>query len=291
MTNAEAHGGPADLELAHRLAGHADAIASRHFATGGIAWQTKSDGSPVTAVDREIEHAVRALINQVHPDDGFLGEEFGAHGHGRRRWIVDAIDSTTSFLAGEPEWGTLIGLAEGDAVSLGVVTAPACQTRWWAARGAGAWSTSLPMDHAAAPTRLAVTTTTDLHDATIGIWPPPARLNTRDRQRAANIAAQARTTLPALDWHSTPPPTTTVRKPSTGSGTCHGALLVATGKLDAFLLQGAGPWDIAALIPIVEEAGGIYSDLSDDQHGDTRTALFSTPALHHQILDIATRTT
>lgn len=79
---------------------------------------------------------------------------------------------------------------------------------------------------------------------------------------------------------------------SYGSGTCHGALLVATGKLDAFLLQGAGAWDIAALIPIVEEAGGIYSDLSDDdQHGDTRTALFSTPALHHQILDIAARTT
>lgn len=158
-------------------------------------------------------------------------------------------------------------------------------------RGSGAWSTSLPMDHTAAPTRLAVTTATDLHDAAIGIWPPPARLNTRDRQRAANLAAQARTTLPALDWHSTRPPTTTVRKPSTGSGTCHGALLVATGKLDAFLLQGAGPWDIAALIPIVEEAGGIYSDLSDDQHGDTRTALFSTAALHHQILDVTTRTT
>jgi histidinol-phosphatase len=68
------------------------------------------------------------------------------------------------------------------------------------------------------------------------------------------------------------------------------ALLVATGKLDAFLLQGAGPWDIAALVPIVEEAGGVYSDLSDDRHGDTRTALFSNPALHHQILDITTRT-
>jgi histidinol-phosphatase len=66
---------------------------------------------------------------------------------------------------------------------------------------------------------------------------------------------------------------------------------VATGELDAFLLQGAGAWDIAALVPIVEEAGGSYSDLSEDRHGDTRTALFSTPALHQQILDIATRTT
>ncbi len=289
MTDAEArpaHGAPADLELAHRLADHADAIASRHFATGGTAWESKSDGSPVTAVDREIERAVRALINQSRAGDAFLGEEFGAHGHGRRRWMVDAIDGTASFLAGEPEWGTLIALAEGDAVALGVVTAPACRTRWWAARGSGAWSTSLPVDHAAAPTRLAVTTATDLHDAVIGIWPPPARLDAHDRQRAANLAAHARMTVPALDWHRTSPPTTPVRKPSTGSGTCHGALLVATGKLDAFLLQGAGPWDIAALVPIVEEAGGSYADLSDDRHGDTRTALFSAPALHHHILDL-----
>lgn len=241
MTNAEArqaHGAPADLELAHRLADHADAISSRHFATGGIAWQTKSDGSPVTAVDREVEHAVRALINQARATDAFLGEEGGAKGHGHRRWVVDAIDGTASFLAGEPEWGTLISLAEGDAVSVGVVTAPACRTRWWAARGSGAWSASLPMEHTAVPTRLAVTTATDLHDAAIGIWPPPARLDALDRQRAANLAAHARTTVPALDWHRTAPPTTTVRKPSTGSGTCHGALLVATGKLDAFLLQG-----------------------------------------------------
>lgn len=77
---------------------------------------------------------------------------------------ADAIDGTASFLAGEPEWGTAIVLAAGDAVSLGVVT--------------------------------------DLHDAAIGVWPPPARLTTRDRQRAATLAAQARTTLPALDWRS-----------------------------------------------------------------------------------------
>ncbi|MCT2585869.1 inositol monophosphatase family protein [Actinophytocola gossypii] len=287
----QVHGAPADLELAHRLADHADAIAARYFASGDIVWQAKSDDSPVTVADREIERAVRTLINQERVDDAFLGEEFGAHGHGRRRWIVDAIDGTASFLAGEPEWGTLIALAEGDAVSLGVVTAAACRTRWWAVRGSGAWCASLPMGPAATPTRLAVTAAADLRDAAIGIWPPPARLDARDRRRAANLAMHVRTTLPALDWHSTHTPTATVRKPSTGSGTCHGALLVATGKLDAFLLQGVGPWDIAALVPIVEEAGGVYSDLSDDRHGDTRSALFSAPALHHQILDIAVGTT
>lgn len=195
------------------MADHADAITSRHFATGGIAWQTKGDGSPVTAVDGEIERVVRTLINQARAGDAFLGEGFGAQGHGSRRWIVDAIDGTASFLAGEPEWGTVIALAESDAVSLGVATAPACQTRWWATRGSGAWRTSLPMDHAAAPTRLAVTAPTDLHDAAIGIW-PPAQLNARDRQCTANLATHAQITFPALDWHRAPPPTTPVRKPS-----------------------------------------------------------------------------
>lgn len=76
-------------------------------------------------------------------------------------------------------------------------------------------------------------------------------------------------------------------KPSTGSGTCHGALLVATGQLDAFLLFGGGPWDVAALIPIVQEAGGVFSDLSGRQRSDTGAALFARPGLNGRILDIA----
>ncbi|MEY9886472.1 fructose-1,6-bisphosphatase/inositol monophosphatase family enzyme [Catenulispora sp. MAP5-51] len=91
--------------MAHRLADRADAIAARHFRAGGIVGRAKADGSPVTAVDLDIEHTVRALINDARPGDAFLGEEFGGFGQGRRRWIVDAIDGTASFLAGEPEWG------------------------------------------------------------------------------------------------------------------------------------------------------------------------------------------
>ncbi|WP_123971456.1 inositol monophosphatase family protein [Streptomyces sp. Ag109_O5-1] len=82
----------------------------------------------------------------------------------------------------------------------------------------------------------------------------------------------------------------TPRKPSTGSGTCHGALLVATGQLDTFLLLGAGPWDIAPLIPIVQEAGGTFSDLAGQYRTDTGAALFARPGLHQQLLDIAVAT-
>ncbi|MFC4468719.1 inositol monophosphatase family protein [Streptomyces xiangluensis] len=103
---------PADLELAHRLADQADAIARSYFSTAAIGARTKSDGSPVTDADREIEIVLRSLIRYEYPDDAFIGEEFGAHGHGRRRWITDAIDGTASFLAGEPEWSTLIAVEE-----------------------------------------------------------------------------------------------------------------------------------------------------------------------------------
>ncbi len=75
--------------------------------------------------------------------------------------------------------------------------------------------------------------------------------------------------------------------PPTGTGTCHGTLLVATGQLDAFLLLGAGPWDIAALVPVIEEAGGTYAALAETPSADTASALFTNPDLSQQIIDIA----
>jgi histidinol-phosphatase len=274
-----------DLTLAHQMADLADAIARRHFMSAAVESKLKSDGSPVTEADREIEHALRTLIGTVRPGDAFLGEEFGAYGHSRRRWIIDAIDGTASFLAGEPEWGTLIALADHDTASLGLVSAPACRRRWWAANGSGAWSIDLPSGDAR-PASLAVREPTGLSHAAVGLWPPPSRLDPSDRIIAATLAAHAGRTVPDLDWQALSPSPANARKPSTGSGTCHGALLVATGRLDAFVLLGAGTWDIAPLIPIVQEAGGVYCDLRGGQNADTGSALFATPGLHQQILEI-----
>lgn len=103
-----------------------------------------------------------------------------------------------------------------------------------------------------------------LTEASVGIWPPPPRLNAPNTALAVRVAAAARTTRPTLNWSNPAPPSEPVRKPSAGTGTCHGALLVATGRLDAFLLLGAGPWDIAPLMPIIEEAGGTYGGLMID---------------------------
>lgn len=278
-----------DLTLAHHLADQADAIALRHIAAGNLTAQIKHDGSPVTAADREVEDVLRACLRQLRPHDAFLGEEGGAHGNGDRQWIIDAIDGTASFLAGRPEWGTLIALEERGTITTGLVTAPALSRRWWASIGTGTWTGPLPSDAQQRSREVTVAPPTDLHEATIGIWPPPSRLTKPHRALAAKLAAHAKSTRPALDWTSTDPPDARIPKPSTGSGTCHGGLLVATGKLDAFILLGAGPWDIAALVPVVEEAGGLYADLTESPQARARTALFSTIGLHQQILGIAQR--
>jgi histidinol-phosphatase len=274
----------ADLTFAQRLADQAGMIARRHLENASIAVQAKADGSPVTDADREIERALRTMISQERPDDAFLGEESGAHGQGRHRWIIDAIDGTASFLAGAPEWSTLIALEERGAICLGMVAAPALRRRWWAARGCGSWTGPWPADPAAPPRRLAISGAADLREASVGIWPPPYRLSGPNRAVAAKIAGRAAQTRPAIDWATPEPFETPPPKPSTGSGTCHGALLVATGQLDAFLLLGAGPWDVAALVPIIEGAGGTFSDLSDEHR--TGAALFANADLQRQILDI-----
>lgn len=226
----------ADLAFAHRLADAAEEIALRHFAAGGTAWRSKDDGTPVSVADEQIERSLRALIRRERPGDAVLGEELGAAGRGRRRWIIDAIDGTASFLAGEPEWSTLIALEEAGAVVLGLVSAPALRRRWWAARTSGAWT--------ATPTGVELLTVTgarSIGEAIVGIWPPPPRLSPRSRTLAARVAAAARHTRPVLDWTVGTRSSDPICKPSTGTGTCHGALLVATGRLDAFLLLDAGP--------------------------------------------------
>lgn len=276
----------ADLTCAHDLADHAASIARRHERAGEKAVQIKSDGSPVSAADREIEEALLRRIHEQHPDDAIVGEESGAHGQGRRRWIIDAIDGTASFLAGDPEWSTLIALEVDGRITLGMVSAPALGRRWWALPNHGAWAGPLPA-HPALAHPLRISEGGNAAASALGIWPPPTRLNKAQRVVATALAARTARTTPALDWSKADSTARLPKKPSTGSGTCHGALLVATGQLDAFLLLGAGPWDIAALIPIVQEAGGVFSDLSGQQRTDTGAALFARRGLHDQLLGIA----
>ena len=124
-----------DLRLALSLADVADEITMHHFQSATLSVKTKSDRTPVSEADEAVEHRIRDRLERERPDDGILGEEFGARGAATRRWIIDPIDATKNYLRGIPIFATLIAL-DGQ---IGVVSAPALGRRWWAARGAGAF--------------------------------------------------------------------------------------------------------------------------------------------------------
>lgn len=194
--------------------------------------ETKRDGSLVTQADREVETKLREWIASKFPDDGVLGEEFPEHKPGAsRRWILDPIDGTFSFAHGVPLWGTLIAVAHGEDVIAGAIHCPAVGEIVCAARGEGAWSDGA---------RCTVSDVAQLSAATV--------LTTDVRFTASASKAAA--------WRALAAKARTVR----GWSDCYGYLLVATGRADVMVDAAMSPWDAAALVPVLHEAGGVFSD-------------------------------
>lgn len=219
------------LDFAVEAAWRAGRATLAHYQTG-IAAEIKADSSPVTAADRAAERVIRDLITARFPDDGILGEELGAERPGAdRRWIVDPIDGTHTFMRGVPFYGVLIALeVENDAV-LGVIHLPALDETIYAARARGCWWNGR---------RARVSETAVLRDAFAV---------TTD---AANIDATGR----AAGWDL-------LRTRVAGWrtwGDCYGYALVATGRADLMLDPVMRLWDAAALGPIIHEAGGVITD-------------------------------
>jgi histidinol phosphatase-like enzyme (inositol monophosphatase family) len=216
------------VEEVARIAGD---IALGYYKTSLVV-ESKADGSPVTVADRSAEQAARAWIEAHFPDDGILGEEMGvARPDARRRWILDPIDGTKTFVRGVPLWGTLIGLCEGDDVLAGAAYFPALAEMLAAARGAGCWWNG---------TRCRVSSLATLSDATV---------LTTDERFAGNSDQLA-------GWRSL----SSRAAVSRSWGDCYGYLLVATGRAEVMVDGIVSPWDAAALMPIVEEAGGVFTD-------------------------------
>jgi histidinol-phosphatase len=236
----------ADLDLALRLADAADRIALPLFDTG-LAVERKPDSTPVTEADRAVEAELRGLIAEARPDDGVLGEEHGRSGDGERRWVLDPIDGTRNYTRGIPVWATLVALTEGGATRLGVVSAPALGRRWWAERGQGAFADGR---------RIRVSSVARLEDAVLCVAP-------EDPVPAGVDSA----------WH--------VR----GFGDFWAHMLVAEGRVDAAVdAVGVSEWDLAAVQPIVEEAGGRFSDFAGAARIDGGTAVSSNGLLHDRLL-------
>ena len=133
-----------DLRLAHVLADAADATTMARFKALDLKVETKPDMTPVSEADKSAEELIRGQLQRARPRDAILGEEYGIEGTGPRRWVVDPIDGTKNNVRGVPVWATLISLMEagedGFQPVVGVVSAPALNRRWWAAKGAGAFT-------------------------------------------------------------------------------------------------------------------------------------------------------
>jgi histidinol-phosphatase len=206
-------------------------VALRHYRTN-LTVETKADGSPVTIADRAAETAARAWVQSRFPQDGVLGEELGEERPGAaRRWVIDPIDGTKSFVRGTPLWGSLVALCEGDRVLAGAAYFPAVDELLAAAPGAGCWWNG---------SRCRVSSVATLADATV--------LTTDERfpdrpERAAGWRSLAAAASISRSW-----------------GDCFGYLLVATGRAEVMCDGTLSVWDAAALQPIIEEAGGVFTD-------------------------------
>ncbi|WBB74659.1 histidinol-phosphatase [Micromonospora sp. WMMD1128] len=230
-----------DLALAHVLADAADAVSKARFRALDLRVESKPDLTPVSDADTAVEREIRALLATHRPTDGLLGEEYGeqpATGPDGRRWVVDPIDGTKNFVRGVPVWATLIALLEQDRPVLGLVSAPALGRRWWGALGAGAFAGTGPAD--GAPIR--VSGVTALADASVCYssltgWEQAGRLD-------------AMLQLMRDSWRTR------------AYGDFYGYMLLAEGALDVMVEPELSLWDIAALVPIVAEAGGRFTDLA-----------------------------
>lgn len=256
-----------DADLLVRLADVADGLTLPVWRKGVTEVQTKSDGSPVTATDIEVETTLRAILAEIRPEDAFVGEEVGEHaGTSGRTWVVDGIDGTVSFTMGRPEWSTLIGLSiHGQAVA-GIVTSPALARRWSKSSDRQA---HLFFD--GQRSQLSVSSKAQAADAKIASWPPGGQVGPEYIGWATRLA----------DLYGDQGPL----RPSWGSSVPHGAILVAEGRLDAFLLFGGQAWDHAAPAAIVAGAGGRFSAVDGSASLFAHGGLYSNGRIHDELLE------
>jgi len=239
----------ARLEFALATARRASELILGYYQSESLAVESKRDTSPVTAADRGAEELIRKDIAREFPGDGVLGEELGETPSSNGfRWILDPVDGTKSFIHGVPLFGTLIGLEYKDRIVLGVCRFPALDEVVYATAGQGAWW----QVGKAAARRAHVSKVDQLAEAlfcvtTISGWERIGRYDAFEK-----IRSQAKLTR--------------------GWGDCYGHALVATGRAEVMVDPLMNPWDAAALVPIVQEAGGHFCDWSGRSSVMTPTA-------------------
>ncbi len=249
-----------DLRLAHVIADMVDALTTSRFQAADLHVETKPDLTPVSDADKAAEELVRTQLRRTRPRDAVVGEEFEPTGHGARQWVIDPIDGTKNFVRGVPVWATLIALLDAGTPVLGVVSAPAMGRRWWAATGTGAW-TGRSLSSAR---RLGVSAVSRLEDASLsysslGGWEERGRL-----EQFLELERRV--------WRSR------------AYGDFWSYMLVAEGAVDVATEPELALYDMAALVPVVVEAGGRFTSLDGVDGPFGGTALATNGLLHADAL-------
>ncbi len=252
-----------DLALALELCDVADAMTLARFGAEDLVVDTKPDLTPVTEADRDVEQALRERLARARPGDSVIGEEYGASpaSDGRRRWIVDPIDGTKSYVRGIPVWATLLALEVDGELTVGIVSAPALGRRWWGSRGAGAFVRD---GSAPEPRRLRVSAIRELADAHLCFagfeeWVQAGRF-------------EALLELSGRCWRTR------------GYGDFWQYMLVAEGAVEICGDPAVSLWDLAAPLVIVREAGGRFTDLGGHVTAAGGDAIATNGRLHDAAL-------
>ena len=251
----------ADLDLALSLANHADSITTARFGALDLRIDTKPDLTPVTDADEAVERAVRSALARERPADSIFGEEQGGTpALVGRQWVIDPIDGTKNFVRGVPLWASLIALLEDGIPTVGVVSAPALDRRWWAGRGLGAHATV--GDGPAR--RLSVSAVAGLGSASLSFsdltgW---AEVGRREQFLALLDAV----------WRMR------------AYGDFYSYCLVAEGAVDIAAEPEVKLWDLASLDVLVREAGGSFTNLEGKPGPHGGSAVATNGPLHDAVL-------
>ena len=252
------------LDFALALAEVANQMALAKYRSTSLKIETKPDLTPVTEADTAIEKELRRLIAQNHSEP-VLGEEFGQEDvdPDKPHWIIDPIDGTKNFVRGVPIWATLIAYVENNTPTVGVVSAPAMNRTWWAANGLEAFT----KDPHNQTTKIEVSKITDIKDASFSYsdsvgW---------DRYPKGEAALAY---LIKNSWRTR------------AYGDFYSHMLVAEGAIDIAAEPNLAPWDVAALIPIVTQAGGQMTGYDGTSCLTAKAGLTTNGLLHAQVIDL-----
>lgn len=251
-----------DLRLALVIADMVDSHTTSRFGALDLQVEKKPDLTPVSDADKTAEEIIRGQLKRSRPRDAVIGEEFAPTGHAQRQWIVDPIDGTKNFVRGVPVWATLIAMVEDGHPVVGVVSAPAMGRRWWAAHDQGAW-TGRSLSSAR---RLAVSAVSRLSDASLSY--------SSYHTWAEHGRGEGFETLTRAVWRTR------------AYGDFWSYMLVAEGGVDIAGDPELAVYDMAALVPVVVEAGGTFTSLDGAEGCFGGNAVATNGLLHEEVLGL-----